>query len=198
LFDTKEVHRVANEKNQQNLSSLKGSLSGVDTFYVVDYQGLTAGQLSKLRKDIREKGGQLIVAKNTLINIALQDGGRDFTDALKGPSALVLAHEDPAGVAKTLSDAAKANDKGIPAMKGGLVEGNRVDVKVIERLASLGSKQSLQAEFVGVLSSHLSGFVGILEAYKAKLEGGASEGGSADAVVADASAPEDSAPEASV
>lgn len=189
---------MANEKNQQNLSSLKGSLSGVDTFYVVDYQGLTAGQLSKLRKDIREKGGQLIVAKNTLINIALQDGGRDFTDALKGPSALVLAHEDPAGVAKTLSDAAKANDKGIPTMKGGLVEGNRVDVKVIERLASLGSKQSLQAEFVGVLSSHLSGFVGILEAYKAKLEGGASEGSSADAVVADASAPEDSAPEASV
>ncbi|ANE42997.1 50S ribosomal protein L10 [Deinococcus puniceus] len=190
---------MANEKNQQNLSSLRGSLSGVDTFYVVDYQGLTAGQLSKLRKDIREKGGQLIVAKNTLINIALQDGGRDFADALKGPSALVLAHEDPAGVAKTLSDAAKANDKGIPAMKGGLVEGNRVDVKVIERLASLGSKQSLQSEFVGVLSSHLSSFVGILEAYKAKLEEGAPADSSADAVVAEASAPaDDSAPEASV
>jgi large subunit ribosomal protein L10 len=162
---------VANEKNQQTLSSLKGSLSGVETFYVVDYQGLTAGQLGKLRKDIREKGGQLIVAKNTLINLALQDSGRDFTDALKGPSAIVVAQDDPAGVAKALSDAAKGNDKGIPAVKAGFVEGNRVDVKVVERLASLGSKQSLQGELVGVLSAHLSNFVGILEAYKEKLEG---------------------------
>ena len=96
---------MANEKNQQTLGSLKESLQGVETFYVVDYQGLTAGQLSSLRKDIREKGGQLIVAKNTLINLALQDGGRDFSAELKGPSAIVLAHEDPAGVAKALKDA---------------------------------------------------------------------------------------------
>ncbi|GBF07804.1 50S ribosomal protein L10, rplJ [Deinococcus aerius] len=166
---------MANERNQQNLSELRGSLTGVETFYVVDYQGLTAGQLSRLRKDIREKGGQLIVAKNTLINLALQEGGRDFSDALKGPSALVLAHDDPAGVAKTLSDASKGNDRGIPAVKGGFVEGNRVDVRVIERLASLGSKQSLQGELVGVLSAHLSNFVGILEAYREKLGGGATE-----------------------
>lgn len=161
---------MANEKNQQTLSSLQSSLADIETFYVVDYQGLTAGQLGKLRKDIREKGGQLIVAKNTLINIALQGSGRDFGDALKGPSALVLAQDDPAGVAKALSEAAKANDKGIPAIKGGFLEGNRVDVKVVERLASLGSKQQLQSELVGVLSAHLSSFVGILEAYKTKLE----------------------------
>lgn len=166
---------MANERNQQNLSSLKDSLAGVETFYVVDYQGLTAGQLSKLRQDIREKGGQLIVAKNTLINLALQAGGRDFSASLKGPSALVLAHEDPAGVAKALSDAAKGNDRGIPTTKAGFVEGNPVDARFIERLASLGSKQSLQGEFVGVLSAHLSNFVGILEAYREKLGGGAAE-----------------------
>ncbi len=131
-------------------------------------QGLTAGQLGKLRKSIREKGGQLIVAKNTLINLALQDGGRDFTDTLKGPSALVLAQDDPAGIAKALSDAAKGNEKGIPAVKGGFVEGNKVDVAVVQRLASLGSKQTLQGELVGVLSAHLSNFVGILEAYKTR------------------------------
>ncbi|MHA0033619.1 50S ribosomal protein L10 [Deinococcus sp. PESE-13] len=167
---------MANEKNQQTLGSLKDSLQGIETFYVVDYQGLTAGQLTQLRKDIREKGGQLIVAKNTLLNLALQEGGRDFGDALKGPSALVLAQEDPAGVAKALSDAAGRNDRGIPTVKGGFVEGSKVDVAVVQRLASLGSKTTLQAELVGVLSAHLSNFVGILEAYREKLEGeGSSE-----------------------
>lgn len=168
---------MANPKNVQTLSTLQQSLNEVETFYVVDYQGLSAGQLSKLRQDIREKGGQLIVAKNTLIDRALQDGGRDFADTLKGPSALVLAHTDPAGVAKALAEAAKGNDRGIPTVKGGFLEGNKVDVSVVNRLASLGSKETLQAELVGVLSAHLSNFVGILEAYRTKLEeGGAGAG----------------------
>ena len=166
---------MANPRNKVTLDALDKGLENIQTFFVVNYQGLTAGQLSNLRKQIREKGGQMIVAKNTLIHRALGEG-RDFSDALKGPSALVLAQEDPAGVAKALSDAAGSNDRGIPAVKGGFVEGNKVDVAVVQRLASLGSKTTLQAELVGVLSAHLSNFVGILEAYREKLEGeGSSE-----------------------
>ena len=62
---------MANPRNKTTLDSLDKSLANIETFFVVDYQGLTAGQLSTLRKQIREKGGQLIVAKNTLIQRAL-------------------------------------------------------------------------------------------------------------------------------
>ncbi len=161
---------MANQRNQESLSALTETLKGVETFYVVDYQGLTAGQLSRLRKELVEKGGRLIVAKNTLINLALQGHGIDFKDSLHGPSAVVLATEDPAGTARVLADFAKTNDRAIPAAKAGYVEGKRVDVSVVARLASLGSKNQLQAELVGVLSAHLSNFVGILEAYREKLE----------------------------
>ncbi|GGJ73790.1 50S ribosomal protein L10 [Deinococcus aquiradiocola] len=160
---------MANPRNKTTLAALDKGLENIETFFVVDYQGLTAGQLSALRKQIREKGGQLIVAKNTLIRRALGEG-RDFSDALKGPSALVVAQGDLAAVAKVLSDAAKANDKGIPAMKAGYVEGKRVDLSVVERISSLGTRDQLYAELVGVLGAHQSNFVGILEAYKAKLE----------------------------
>lgn len=155
---------MANQRNTNNLAALRESLQGIDTFYVVNYQGLTAGRLGQLRRDLAAKGGRLIVAKNTLINIALRDSDRDFADILHGPSALVLAQEDPAGVARVLADASKGNDKGIPASKGGLVEGRRVDTAVIERLASLGSKDQLYGELVGVLGAHLSTLVGLLEA----------------------------------
>ena len=160
---------MANPRNKTTLDSLGASLANIETFFVVDYQGLSAGQLSTLRKQIREKGGQLIVAKNTLIQRALGEG-RDFSDALKGPSALVVAQGDLAAVAKVLSDAAKANDKGIPTMKAGYVEGKRVDLKVVERISALGTRDQLYAELVGVLGGHQSNFVSILEAYKAKLE----------------------------
>jgi large subunit ribosomal protein L10 len=159
---------MPNQRNQGILATLKSSLDGIETFFVVDYQGLTAGQLGALRQQIVEKGGQMIVAKNTLINLAL--GQTDFSDALKGPSAIVVAQSDPAGVAKVLSDAAKANDKGIPTMKAGYLEGKRVDVAVVARIASLGTRDQLYSELVGVLGSHQSSFVGILEAYKTKLE----------------------------
>lgn len=161
---------MANEKNQKTFNNLKDNLTNVESFYLVDYQGLTAGELSNLRKQIREKGGQLIVAKNTLIHLALKENGHDFEDILKGPSALVLASEDPAGVAKALDDVASGNDKKIPEVKAGYVEGSRVDVAVVQRLAKLGSKESLQAELVGVLSSHLSHFLAILDAHKTKKE----------------------------
>ena len=160
---------MANPRNKTTLDSLGKSLENIETFFVVDYQGLTAGQLTTLRKAIREKGGQLIVAKNTLIQRALGEG-RDFSDALKGPSALVVAQGDLAAVAKVLSDAAKANDKGIPTMKAGYVEGKRVDLSIVERISNLGTRDQLYAELVGVLGGHQSNFVGILEAYKAKLE----------------------------
>ncbi len=160
---------MANPRNKTTLESLDKGLANVETFFVVDYQGLSAGQLSALRKQIREKGGQMIVAKNTLIQRALGEG-RDFSDALKGPSALVVAQGDLAAVAKVLSDAAKANDKGIPTMKAGYVEGKRVDLSVVERISSLGTRDQLYAELVGVLGGHQSNFVGILEAYRAKLE----------------------------
>lgn len=161
---------MANQRNQDTLDALKAALQGVESFYLVNYQGLTAGQLSALRGQISEKGGRMIVAKNTLIGLALQDMGQDYSDVLTGPSALVLAQDDPAGVAKALADYAKTNDAGIPDAKGGYLEGAKVDVTVVRRLASLGSREQLYAEVVGVLSSHLSNFVGVLDAYKTKLE----------------------------
>ena len=163
---------MANPRNKTTLDSLDKSLANIETFFVVDYQGLSAGQLSSLRKAIREKGGQLIVAKNTLIRRALGEG-RDFSDALKGPSALVVAQGDLAAVAKVLSDAAKANDKGIPTMKAGYVEGKRVDLKVVERISSLGTRDQLYSELVGVLGAHQSNFVGLLEALHEKMSAAA-------------------------
>ncbi len=159
---------MPNQRNQDILATLKASLEGIETFFVVDYQGLSAGQLGALRKQVVEKGGRIIVAKNTLINLAL--GETDFSDALKGPSAIVVAQDDPAGVAKMLSESAKTNDKGIPAMKAGFLEGKRVDLATVARLASLGTKDQLYSELVGVLGAHQSNFVGILEAYKTQLE----------------------------
>lgn len=161
---------MANPRNTESLTMLRETLRGRSTFFLVDYQGLTSEGLGQLRKELRQNGAKLLVAKNTLINIALQDGGFDFANVLKGPSALVLT-EDPVSAAKALTEFAKKNDKGIPTAKGGALDGAIISAKQLEDVAKLPSKDELRAELVGVLQAPLSNLVGVLGGKQQELVG---------------------------
>jgi large subunit ribosomal protein L10 len=153
---------VPSQRNIEHLEALTATLKGAEgSFFVVDYQGLEAGPTGKLRRALREKGGELIVAKNTLIRKALSNLGLPELEGLAGPSALVIFKE-PAAVAKALKEYAKTNDKGIPKFKSGLLSGQALDAKQVEALADLPSQTELRAELVGVLSATMSNFVGVL------------------------------------
>jgi large subunit ribosomal protein L10 len=162
---------VANQRNTESLTALRESLKGRSSFYLVDYQGLTSEGLGALRKELRNSGARLIVAKNTLINIALKDGGHDFANVLNGPSALVLVGEDPVGPAKALVEFAKKNDKGIPAPKGGVLDGSSISAKQFTDIAQLPSKDELRSELLGVLQAPGSNLVGVLGAKQQELVG---------------------------
>lgn len=162
---------MPSKRNVENLEALTTTLKGAaGSFFVVNYQGLEAGPTAKLRKAVREKGGQIIVTKNTLIHKAMLDLGLPALDALSGPSAVVLFNE-PAATAKALKEFAKTNDKGIPAIKGGVLSGQALSAKQVEALADLPSQKELQAQLVGVLSATMSSFVGVLGGKQQELVG---------------------------
>ncbi len=162
---------MANPRNTETLASLRQALEGQSSFYVVDYQGLPSNQIGALRKELRSVGATILVAKNTLMNKAVSERGFDMSSIFNGPSALVLVGEDSITPVKTLSEFAKKNDKGIPKTKGGILDGTMLDAKKLEALSTMPSKDELRAQIVGVLSSKLQEFVGILEAKVAKDEG---------------------------
>jgi large subunit ribosomal protein L10 len=167
---TKEKN-VANIRNTETLASLKAALEGQSSFYVVNYQGLPSNQIVALRKELRSIGASILVAKNTLIHKAVSERGFEMRDVFHGPSALVLVGDDAVTPVKRLAEFAKKNDKGIPQAKGGVLDGEMLDAKKLEALSNMPSKDELRAQVVGVLSSKLSEFVGILEAKVAKDEG---------------------------
>ena len=78
---------MANPRNITSLASLRESLQGVETFYVVDYQGLNAAGITRLRRALSTQGSRMVVAKNTLVNIALKDAGRDVCSLDLPPSS---------------------------------------------------------------------------------------------------------------
>ncbi|RDI95653.1 50S ribosomal protein L10 [Meiothermus sp. QL-1] len=162
---------MPSKRNIETLGFLTETLRAAQgSFFLVNYQGLEAGPTGKLRRLLREKGGQLIVAKNTLVRRAMSDLGLSPIEGLSGPSALVV-FSDPAAVAKVLKEFAKTNDKGIPAFKGGMLSGQPLSAQQVEVLADLPSQKELQAELVGVLSATLSNLVGVLGAKAQELVG---------------------------
>jgi large subunit ribosomal protein L10 len=155
---------MANPRNEATVAALREVLADASTFFVVDYQGLSAGDLGKLRASVREAGGRLLVAKNTLINVVLKEQGIDGFDAtLQGPTALVLVGDDPVGPAKALTDFAKDHPKELPAAKGGLLQGGQVGAEALAKIAKLPSRDELLSQLVGVLQAPLQQLVGVLE-----------------------------------
>ena len=155
---------MANPRNEASVTQLRELLADAKTFFVVDYQGLSAGDLGDLRAKVRASGGRLLVAKNTLINVVLKEQGIDGFDAtLQGPTAIVLVGEDPVQPAKALTEFAKDHPKELPASKGGLLQGSQVGPDALDRIAKLPSRQEVLAQFVGVLQAPMQQLVGILE-----------------------------------
>src|SRR5439155_15857259 len=77
-----------------------------------EYKGMTAAESTELRRRLRAVNGELKVAKNTLVKLAVQDTDYAGLEAqLVGPVGLVLGFEDPVALAKALTTYKEAGDK---------------------------------------------------------------------------------------
>ena len=160
---------MPSERNRRLLETLESSLEGVDTFLLVDYQGLDAKAEGTLRRLLKERGARFVVAKNTLIERALQDLNIPQPE-LKGPSALVFG-ADPSVTAKALKEFARGNEKGIPRLKGGVLSRKLLSLREAETLAELPSRDELRAELVSVLEAPLSQLLQVLSGVSQELVG---------------------------
>ena len=103
------------------------------------------------------------VAKNTLVRLAAQGTATEaMGEYLAGPTALALSFDEPAALAKVLVDYAKENEKF--EIKGGLVEGEVVELATVRRLAELPTRDELRAQFLGTLQSPMRQLAGTLQA----------------------------------
>ena len=152
---------MANPRNQAAVQMLREQLGGASTFFLVDYQGLSAGEFGQLRNQVRAAGGRVLVAKNTLINVVLKEHGVEgFEEVLTGPTALVLVGEDVAAPVKAIRDFAKNHPKELPVSKGGRLEGTALGPDALERVDAeeAGPGDPVEVLGVPVLDGMMTGF----------------------------------------
>ncbi|MBQ2453970.1 MAG: 50S ribosomal protein L10 [Lachnospiraceae bacterium] len=128
---------------------------------LVDHRGLTVEQDTQHRRQLREAGVTYKVYKNTMMKRAFE--GTDFAELdkhLDGPSALALADEDVTAPARVLVKFAKTAEK--LEIKGAVIEGSYYDVKGIEELANVPSREELLGRLFGSWKSPVSNFARVI------------------------------------
>ena len=79
------------EAKRDKVAELTEAFSGSKGAIVSEYRGLTVSDLSKIRRDLRDKGVSYTVVKNRLAKIAADQAGRsEIMPLLSGPSAITL------------------------------------------------------------------------------------------------------------
>jgi large subunit ribosomal protein L10 len=147
------------EQKAQAIEQIAAQLGNATAVYAVDYRGLTVTQAAQLRTNLRETGTSFRVVKNTLTLRAADKAGVESIKPLveDGPTALAFVVDgDPALAAKALDTFTRQSPI---ELKGGVLEGQMLDLEQLRSLARLPSRDQLNAQLAGVVASPLTTLV---------------------------------------
>jgi len=140
------------EKKQLLVDEIADKLKSSVSTVVVDYRGLTVGQVTELRKQLRDAGVEFKVYKNTMTRRAAEAADlAGLNEVLTGPNAIAFSAEDVVAPAKILNEFAKKNEA--LEIKAGVIEGNIASVEDIKALADLPSREGLLSMLLSVLQA---------------------------------------------
>lgn len=151
------------EAKRQAIDELVEKIKSSQAIYLVEYRGLSVAKSTAVRKQVRATEGEMKVAKNTLMRIALRETETPTADAIDtGPNAYVFAYGDAAATAKALRDFAKEKGNEALVIKGGILGNKVLSREQVLALADLPPREVMLAQLLGTLVGPIRGFVTVL------------------------------------
>ena len=147
-------------KNTQQVEMLKEKLAKAQSIAIVEYSGTTVNDQVALRSEITAAGGEMLVAKNTLIDIAIGKG--KVSESLEGMNAVVFSYNDAVSALKKLFEFHKKSEK--LTIKQGVMDDAVLSPAQVQALSNLPGKNELIAMLLNRLQSPATGLVNVLKA----------------------------------
>src|SRR5687767_3091109 len=152
------------ETKQKDLVALTESLQNAKSAMVVSFSKLTVNKDIEFRNGLREAGANYQVVKNTLARIAVKDTQfEQAAEHFKGVTAIAWTENDPVILSKAISKFMKDNAD-IYTFKTGVVDGRLLDLKQVQSIASLPSKEELISKLLWVLNAQAQRIVTVINA----------------------------------
>jgi large subunit ribosomal protein L10 len=152
------------ERKQADLNALTEQLNNSKSAMIVGFNKLTVNKDQEFRNQLRDVGANYQVVKNTLARIAIKGTPyENATEHLKGVTGIAWTDSDAVVLSKAVSKFVKANAD-IYTFKAGIVEGKVVNLKQVEAIASLPSKEELISKLMFVINAQAQRMVTVINA----------------------------------
>ena len=152
------------ERKQTDLNAITERLNNSKSAMIVGFTKLTVNKDQEFRNHLRAAGAEYQVVKNTIARLAVKgtpyEGASDY---LKGVTGIAWTENDAVVLSKTVSKFVKDNAD-IYTFKAGIVEGKVVDIKQVEAIASLPSKEVLISKLMFVINAQAQRIVTVINA----------------------------------
>jgi len=161
-------------KEEKNIiiKDLAEKINEYSHFYLTDVSELNAEDTSALRRKCFENEIRLIIVKNTLLKIALENSKGDFQELyplLEQPTSIMFSNTGNVP-AKLIKEFRKKHDK--PVLKAAFVEkGLYIGDEKLETLVGIKSKEELIADVIMLLQSPAKNVISALQSGKNILSG---------------------------
>ena len=179
-------------RKEAQVEEIKDKLSRCTIAIATGYQGLSAADMTELRRRLREQGIEYRVVKNTLPYLAARELGREgIGEVMQGPTGLAFGYGDEVAVARGLNTYIITTRSPL-VIHGALMDSRVITGDQVRSLATLPPREELLSRLLGQMQAPVTGLVTVLSAplrslvtvlQRAAESGGGAQGGAA---VADA------------
>jgi len=152
------------ERKQTDLDALTEQLQVSKSAMIVGFNKLTVDKDQEFRNQLRDAGANYQVVKNTLARRAA--AGTPYEQAaehFKGVTAIAWTEADAVVLSKTVSKFIKENAD-IYSFKVGIVDGKVLDLRQVQTLANLPSKEELISKLLFVINAQAQRIVTVINA----------------------------------
>lgn len=147
------------EEKQKLLNQYTVWLKESKSVVFLEYKRLDMKTIDGLRARAREVGGELHVAKNTILEKALQTAGYKGGVQPIGTTLCAFAFDDAPAMAKIVQDAIKESKEELFKVKIGYLAGQAINASQVKALADLPPLPVMRAILLGTIMAPASKLV---------------------------------------
>lgn len=153
-------------QKQAFIGSLSERLASAKSLVVAHYRGLSVKEMSQLRRQMREAGGEVQVAKNRLAKLAFKGTAfEELSSIMVGPTVLAFSADEiaPSRISQKFAD---TNNKLV--IVGGSMNGKVLSAAEVKTISQLPTLDEARGKLIGLLQAPGGQLARVTKAYSEK------------------------------
>lgn len=149
-------------KKREKVKELQSLLSQSQVLVFTDYRGMSVAEITNLRRQLREKGVEYHVTKNTLTELAANRANLGSVPSLlDGPTAIAFIGDDIPGGTKALTDYIRTS-RTVMSIRGGIMGNQVLNPDQVGDLTKMLTREQYIAQVLGTMKAPMNNLVNVL------------------------------------